>query len=93
MSGEPEEPFRLPITDELDLHTFRPRDVGPLVEDWVEEAWQAGFRLLRIIHGKGSGQLREKVHSVLRKHPRVLDFRLGGDRGGGWGATVVRLRE
>lgn len=82
----------MPITDELDLHTFSPRDVGHLVPEWIDEAWALGFRTLRVIHGKGTGQLRERVASILRKHPRVASFRPGGAGEGGWGATVLTLK-
>jgi len=79
------------ITDELDLHTFRPRDVKELVADYLDEAVAQGFRQVRIIHGKGVGTLRTIVHAVLEQHPRVASYRLGDERGGGWGATLVEL--
>ena len=78
------------LGDELDLHTFRPSDVGDLVPDYLEEAAARGFREVRIIHGKGTGVLRTRVHAILERHPLVESFRLA-DRGG-WGATIVVLR-
>ena len=83
--------IELPIEGELDLHTFRPQDIKPLVTDYLEACAQKGLYTVRIIHGKGTGTLRETVHAVLRRHPRVRHFRLAGELMGGWGATLVYL--
>jgi dsDNA-specific endonuclease/ATPase MutS2 len=80
-----------PLTDELDLHTFRPRDCADLVAEYLEAARDAGLPRVRIVHGKGTGALRRIVHGVLDGHPAVRSYRLAGDHGGGWGATVVEL--
>jgi len=80
------------ITDELDLHTFRPRDVKDLVPDYVDECVSRGFTQVRIIHGKGKGTLRRIVHAALDKHPAVVEFKLGDLGSGAWGATIVTLR-
>ena len=90
---DPDAPVALPISDVLDLHTFRPPEVAALVADWLDEAHAHGFREVRLIHGKGTGTLREVVHGVLRRHPRVSGFSLAGDCAGGWGATVVSLKD
>jgi len=79
------------LPDELDLHTFVPRECADLVEEYVRAAQEAGLRRVRIIHGKGTGTLRRIVHGVLEKHPAVAAFRLGDERGGSWGATLVEL--
>lgn len=92
MDDEVPEAVTVEITDELDLHTFRPRDVGELVPDYLDEAAARGFREVRIVHGKGTGVLRERVHAILARHPLVESFRLAEERRGGWGATVVVLR-
>jgi dsDNA-specific endonuclease/ATPase MutS2 len=81
----------VPITDELDLHTFSPREVGALVADYLDECVARGFTEVRIIHGKGTGALRRTVHAVLERHPAVAGFTLGGASRGDWGATLVRL--
>jgi len=82
----------LPIDGTLDLHAFAPADVHTLVPEWVGACAQAGLRELRIVHGKGIGALRERVHALLARDPRVASFRLAGEDGGGWGATLVTLR-
>ena len=82
---------RVPISDELDLHTFAPRDVADLVAHYLDEAAARGFAEVRIVHGKGQGTLRRIVHGVLERHPRVVGFALAGGERGGWGATIVRL--
>lgn len=86
------EPVRLPITGELDLHTFRPGEVGSLLEDYFAECVRAGIFSVRVVHGKGTGALRETVHALLRRSPRVAGFRLGDETSGSWGATIVTLR-
>ena len=80
-----------PLTDELDLHTFAPRECADLVAEYLRAAHEAGLGAVRIIHGKGTGTLRRIVHSVLDRHPMVASYRLAGDRGS-WGATIVELR-
>ena len=86
------EPIRIPITGELDLHTFRPQEIASLLEEYLAECAKQGLHEVRIIHGKGTGTLRETVHAWLRRSPRVGHFRLGDERSGSWGATVVALR-
>jgi len=86
-----DEPVEIPITDELDLHTFRPREVKDLVPHYLEECRERGILTVRVIHGKGSGTLRETVHALLRKLPYVRGFNLADEASGGWGATRVEL--
>lgn len=86
------EPVRLPITGKLDLHTFRPAEIAPLLDDYFAECARAGIFSVRVVHGKGTGTLRETVHALLRRSPRVAGFRLGDEHSGGWGATLVTLR-
>lgn len=88
---EPSDPVHLPIEDTLDLHPFAPRDVPSVVEEYLCAAHEAGFREVRVIHGRGRGVQRGIVQSVLERHPLVAEF---------WdatethlGATVARLRE
>jgi DNA-nicking Smr family endonuclease len=87
-----DEPIELPIDGVLDLHTFRPREIKTLVPDYLAACQERGIYEVRIIHGKGIGQLRETVHALLRRHPAVLSFTLDHPQYGGWGATLVALR-
>ena len=86
------EPVRIPIADVFDLHSVPPRDVEGVVEEYLLEAHAAGFKALRIIHGRGIGVQREVVRAVLGRSPLVADFRAAPAEAGGWGATVVTLR-
>ena len=88
---DPDEPFVVPIEPVIDLHTFSPKEVKDVVTGWLEECLERRWVEVRIIHGKGTGSLRETVHSLLRKHPAVESFTLDPGRSG-WGATVVRLK-
>lgn len=87
-------PVELPVTGELDLHLFSPKEVKPLVLEYIEQCRERGLTELRIVHGKGIGNLRRTVHALLDRHEHVAAYRLGGHGhgGGGWGATVVDLR-
>jgi DNA-nicking Smr family endonuclease len=87
---EDEPPVRIPIEDALDLHSFAPRDVAAVVDDYLEAARDAGFTTVRVIHGRGKGVQRADLHRRLRSHPLVEAF---------WdapesllGATLIELR-
>jgi len=80
------------LTDELDLHSFQPRDCADVVAEYLHAAQAAGLTRVRIVHGKGTGALRRNVHGVLDGHPAVLGYRLADERSGAWGATLVELR-
>jgi len=86
-------PVPLPITGELDLHTFDPRDLDELLPAWLAECHARGLRSVRIVHGKGTGTLRARVHAFLPRSPLVMGFRLGDEHTGSWGATLVTLRK
>ena len=90
--SDDDEPVALPIEDSLDLHTFAPRDVASVVEEYLTEAAARGFREVRVIHGRGIGVQREIVRAVLQRHALVESFVDAPPERGGWGATVVRLR-
>jgi DNA-nicking Smr family endonuclease len=81
----------VPIDGTLDLHNFSPREVGELVDDYLEACLERGIFEVRIVHGKGKGVLRRTVWARLERHPAVKEFELGGHGAGSWGATRVRL--
>lgn len=81
----------LPVDGVLDLHFFLPRDADDLLPRYLEECRKRGILGVRIIHGKGTGALRRKVHSILRRIPWVTSFGTAGESGGGWGSTVATL--
>jgi DNA-nicking Smr family endonuclease len=80
---------QVPIEDSIDLHTFQPREIQIVVEEYLYQAVQRGFREVRIIHGRGIGVQREIVRSILQKHPDVAGFTDAPDRG----STHVTLRD
>ncbi len=87
-----DDPVPLPITGELDLHTFRPQDLGELIPAYLAECADRGLNEIRIVHGKGTGTLRTTVHALLQRSPLVASFRLGDEHTGSWGATLVTLK-
>jgi DNA mismatch repair protein MutS2 len=76
---------------EIDLRGMRVGEVEDIVMQAVDAAVRADLKSLRIIHGKGTGALRERVAEMLRKESRVTSFRLGAWNEGGAGVTVVEL--
>ncbi len=85
------EPVTIEITDVIDLHTLQPKDVKRVVEEYLEQVHQAGFRTVRIIHGKGIGVQREIVRTVLARTSFVDTWTDAPPEAGGLGATIVRL--
>jgi dsDNA-specific endonuclease/ATPase MutS2 len=90
---DPDQPVEIPITDVLDLHSVPPRDVKTIVEEYLVEARRLGYRYLRIIHGRGIGVQRQTVREILARTPFVGSFSDAPAEAGGWGATVVTLRD
>lgn len=87
-----DDPVHVPIDGTLDLHAFRPSDIKSLVPDYLEECRSNGIYHVRIVHGKGIGNLRRTVHATLQKLQYVSSYRLAGEEGGSWGATLVTLK-
>jgi DNA-nicking Smr family endonuclease len=84
------DPHRIPIEDALDLHTFAPRDIPSVVDEYLRAAHEAGLREVRLIHGRGIGVQRARVQQVLREHPLVESY--GDAAESHLGATVARLK-
>jgi dsDNA-specific endonuclease/ATPase MutS2 len=87
------EPVEIEITDSIDLHAFSPKEIKAVTEAYLEEARKKGFKLVRIIHGKGIGVQREIVRKVLSETDFVKSFKSGDEFSGGWGATIVRFTD
>jgi dsDNA-specific endonuclease/ATPase MutS2 len=89
-SADPDEPHVVPLSDELDLHSFLPRDVVSVVDEYVRQASAAGLTRVRIVHGRGRGVQRGMVQAALERHPQVRSFR--DDPDSHLGATLVEVR-
>jgi DNA-nicking Smr family endonuclease len=89
---DPDAESEYPIDGELDLHTFAPRDVPFVVQDYLDECQRRGILAIRIVHGKGQGTLRRTVEAALKKRSDVIEAHLAPRERGGWGATLVTLR-
>ena len=85
------EPVDIEITDSLDLHSFSPKEIRPVVEAYLAEAHKKGFAIVRIIHGKGVGIQREIVRQVLSETDFVKSFKNAPEFSGSWGATIAEL--
>ncbi len=88
-----DKPIKLKIDGTLDLHSFRPEDLSTLIDEYIDACLKKKIYELRIIHGKGIGNIRRSVHSLLDRNPYVDHYQLAGPGGGSWGATVVNLKK
>ena len=91
MSAEDGEPFAVPITGELDLHAFAPRDIPDVVAEYVRACREKGILRVRLIHGRCRGVQRAEVRRTLRSLPGVASVADAPPAAGGWGATVIDL--
>jgi len=87
------EPVEIEITDIFDLHTIPPRDMKRVVEEYLQLAHEKGFKVVRIIHGKGIGVQRETVRTILARTPFVTNWTDAPPEAGGLGATIVRFAD
>ena len=84
-----DEPVEVPIGPELDLHSFTPRDIPSVVDEYLAEASAKGLTEVRLVHGRGQGVQRGIVQAALERHPRVLEF--WDDTAAHLGATIARI--
>jgi DNA-nicking Smr family endonuclease len=89
---EGDAPVELPIEDSLDLHSFAPREIADVVEEYLRAARAAGLAEVRLIHGRGQGVQRARIHALLARLPWVSRAHDAPPERGGWGATVVVLK-
>ena len=87
----PDDPVVVPVTDELDLHSFRPREVVSVVEEYLRACREKGILRVRIVHGRGQGVQRAEIRRLLAGREDVLGFGDAPPELGGWGATLVQL--
>jgi dsDNA-specific endonuclease/ATPase MutS2 len=87
------EPVILPIRDVLDLHTVSPRDAEAVVTEYLLECYRLKLTKIRVIHGRGIGVQRAMVRKVLERLDFVESFGEAPAEAGGWGATVITLKE
>jgi DNA-nicking Smr family endonuclease len=92
-NSELKDVIQIPIEDWIDLHTFSPKEISSLLEEYLLECKKKGFKEVRIIHGKGKGVQRNIVHSFLKKSPLVESFRSAPPEAGSWGATLAYLKK
>ena len=79
------------VSQKLDIRGKRYVDAQQKVDKYLDDAFLAGYKTIEIVHGKGTGALRKAVHEKLENHPHVASFRLGKQKEGGSGATIVKL--
>lgn len=91
-ANEPSGAVEIPISGELDLHPFQPREVPSVVEEYVRCCRERGILLVRLAHGRGRGVQRAAVRRVLLSLPEVVSVRDATPQAGGWGATLAELR-
>ncbi len=76
---------------ELDLRGQRADEALASLDRYLDAAFLSGLPFVRIIHGKGTGRLRQVVREALPQHPHVKSFEPGGEQEGGEGVTVAKL--
>ena len=82
-------PIVIEIKDVIDLHTFHPKDIPELLDDYIRACVEKSYSSVRIIHGKGKGFLKTRVEKILKRHPLVISFQAAPPEAGGWGATIA----
>lgn len=87
------EPIRLEIDGTLDLHTFAPKDLKYLIPDYLDECHKLKIFQVKIIHGKGKGNIRRSVHALLDRNLLVAGYSLADLSNGSWGVTIVELKK
>lgn len=91
MDSDDEDIVELQINGILDLHPFSPKDLKTLIPDYINECISRKIFELKIIHGKGIGNMRRSVHALLDRNPHVKSYSLADIGSGSWGATLIKL--
>jgi len=79
------------ISSEVDLRGMLPEEAMSTAGKYLDDAFLGGLLSCTLIHGKGTGAVRNAVHTILKRHPHVKEFRLGKYGEGETGVTVVTL--
>ena len=82
--------IKINLKDEIDLHPFHPKDVKPVLREFIDMASTNGIKRIRIAHGKGLSTIKSIVIKELKKNTNIISFH---DEPGNWGATIAILRE
>jgi DNA mismatch repair protein MutS2 len=77
---------------EADIRGMRAEEVYAELDRYLNDAYLSNLPFVRIVHGKGTGVLRQVVRDILRSHPLIASFRLGEAGEGGDGVTVATLK-
>jgi DNA mismatch repair protein MutS2 len=77
---------------EIDLRGQRSDEASDALDRYLDAAYLSGLPFVRIIHGKGTGKLRETIRQLVSRHPHVASFKAGGEKEGGEGVTIARLK-
>lgn len=86
-----ENPVHIEVNGVLDLHFFKPKDLSTLIDEYIRVCLEKEIYSVRFIHGKGIGNIRRSVHSLLDRNPYVSGYQIADESGGGWGATIANL--
>lgn len=80
------------VASEINVIGLNVDEAIPIVDKYIDDCYMAHLEHARIVHGKGTGKLREGIHTFLRKHPHVKSFRLGTFGEGEMGVTIVYFK-
>lgn len=80
------------VSSEINVIGLNVDEALPIVDKYIDDCYMAHLEHARIVHGKGTGKLREGIHAFLRKHPHIKSFRLGTFGEGEMGVTVVYFK-
>ena len=90
-TGRETTPFRPSPGMEIDLRGQRAEDALDALDRYIDNAFIAGMPFVRIIHGKGTGRLRQVIREALHENAHVSSFEQGADNEGGDGVTIIHL--
>ena len=81
------------ISNEINVIGLNVDEAIYVVDKYLDDCYLTSLNTIRIVHGKGTGKLRQGIHTFLKKHPHVKSFRLGTFGEGEMGVTVIELKK